>query len=307
VSEENQLSSVNGVGGPVAIGGVGGSGTRVIASMVQSLGYRIGTNLTPAQDDLSFTVLFKRPDFYQDVRGLVPADHPLARASAEVFARVRTGHRGLRSEVLPMARASVSLPVNDGEHGLKRVGLRTLRRAERLRRLRRVFDATDSASTGPWAWKEPNTLLYLPTLYDVIPGLSYIHVVRNGLAMAVSANDFQLSNWGRLFGVAEDGRDPQLRQLVYWARVNLAVADFLAGQSRSLIVSHERTVLEPDAVAEEIADFLGQPLTDVTRDVIAGVRRPADFERVYEPPRDDLTDAESQDIGRALVRFGYGA
>ena len=117
MSEENQRSPLNDVGGPVAVGGVGGSGTRVIASMVQSLGYRIGTNLTRAQDDLSFSVLFKRPDFYPDVRGLVPADHPLARASAGVFARVRTGHRGLRSEVLPMARASLSLPVNDGQQG----------------------------------------------------------------------------------------------------------------------------------------------------------------------------------------------
>ncbi len=295
------------VGGPVAVGGVGGSGTRVIASMVQSLGYRVGTNLTRAKDDLIFTVLFKRPDFYQDVRGLVPADHPLARASAGVFVRVRTGHRGLRTEVLPMVRASLSLPVNDGQHGIKRVGLRTLRRTQRVRKLRKVFRATDGASPGPWTWKEPNTLVYLPTLYDVIPGLSYIHVVRNGLAMAMSANDFQLSNWGSLFGVADDSRDPQLRQLVYWARVNLAVADFLAGQPRSLIVSHERTVLEPESVAEEIAAFLGRPPTDATRDVIAGVRRPTDFDRIYEPPRADLTDAEYEDIRRALDRFGYGA
>jgi hypothetical protein len=293
--------------GPVAVGGVGGSGTRVIASMVQSLGYRVGTNLTPAKDDLIFTVLFKRPDFYQDVRGLVPADHPLAQVSAGVFVRVRTGHRGLRSEVLPMVRASLSLPVNDGQHGLKRVGLRTLRRTRRLRQLRKVFDATDSFSPGPWTWKEPNTLIYLPTLYAVIPDLSYIHVVRNGLAMAMSANDFQLSNWGLLFGVADDGRDPQLRQLVYWARANLAVADFLAGQPRSLIVSHERTVLEPESVAEEIAAFLGRPFTDATRDVIAGVRRPTDFDRVYQPPRGNLTDAESEDIRLALDRFGYGA
>ena len=295
------------VGGPVAVGGVGGSGTRVIASMVQSLGYRVGTNLNREQDDLSLTVLLKRPDFYRDVRGLIPADNPLARASVHAFVGVRTGHRGLRSEVFPMIRASLSLPVNDGQHGIKRVGIRTLRRVERLRRLRKVFAATGDASSDPWTWKEPNTLLYLPTVYDVIPGLSYIHVVRNGLAMAMSGNDMQLNNWGPLFGVDADGRDPRLRQLVYWARVNLAVADFLAGQPRSLIVSHERTVLEPEAVAKEIAAFVGRPLTDATSDVIAGVRRPTDFDRVYQPPRDDMTEAEGEDIRLALVRFGYDA
>jgi hypothetical protein len=58
--------------GPVAVGGVGGSGTRVIASLVSSLGYQIGNNLNRAQDDLTFTVLFKRPEDYRGVRGLIP-------------------------------------------------------------------------------------------------------------------------------------------------------------------------------------------------------------------------------------------
>jgi hypothetical protein len=301
------VSDPGDVDGPVGVGGVGGSGTRVIASMVQSLGYRVGTNLNRAQDDLTFTVLFKRPDFYRDVRGLVPADHPLARSSARAFVGVRTGRRGLTTEVLPMVRASLSLPVDDGQHGVKRVGIRALRRIQRLRRLKKAFGAggTDASASGPWTWKEPNTLLYLPTLYTFIPGLSYIHVVRNGLAMAKSRNDFQLTNWGPLFGVTDDGRDPQLRQLVYWARVNLAVADFLDGQPRSLVVSHERTVLEPEAVAAEIGAFLGRPPTSRTDEVVAGVRRPDDFDRLYRPPTDDMTEAERADVRRALDRFGY--
>jgi len=276
--------------------------------MVQSLGYQVGTNLNRPQDDLSFTVLFKQPDRYRDVRGLIPADHPRARSTVSTFVGVRTGGRGVRSEVLPMVRASLSLPADDGQHGWKRVGTRGLRRIRRLRRLPRVFSSGDDSAPRLWTWKEPNTLLFLPPLYAVIPGLAYVHVVRNGLSMAMSANDYQLNNWGHLFGVRnDDGRNPQLRQLVYWARVNLAVADFLADRPRSLIVSHERTVLHPAAVAEEIATLLGRTRTDRTEEVIASVRTPDDFNRIYDPPWDDMTDDEVRDVRRALERFGYAA
>jgi hypothetical protein len=44
----------------VSVGGVGGSGTRVIALILASLGLNIGNNLNEALDNLTFTLLFKR-------------------------------------------------------------------------------------------------------------------------------------------------------------------------------------------------------------------------------------------------------
>jgi hypothetical protein len=41
---------------------VGGSGTRVIAMILASLGLNIGNNLNQALDNLIFTLLFKRID-----------------------------------------------------------------------------------------------------------------------------------------------------------------------------------------------------------------------------------------------------
>ena len=46
---------------PVVIGGIGGSGTRVVAGLLQQLGFDIGSDLNDSLDDLSFTALFKRP------------------------------------------------------------------------------------------------------------------------------------------------------------------------------------------------------------------------------------------------------
>jgi len=45
---------------PVAIGGVGGSGTRLIAQCLKELGYFIGSDLNESNDNLLFTALFKR-------------------------------------------------------------------------------------------------------------------------------------------------------------------------------------------------------------------------------------------------------
>lgn len=292
-------------GGPVAIGGVGGSGTRVIEALVSSLGYDLGSNLTPARDDLTFTVLFKRPDLYRGVKGLIPEDHPAAVRATDVFVAVRNGGRGLRSEVLPMFAASLSLPSLDDHTGLKKLVSRTHRRVRRVSRLWNVFSRSASTGSELWGWKEPNSLLFLPTLFRRIDGLRYIHVVRNGLAMATSSNDWQAVHWGFLFGIDDDGRDPNLRQLVYWARANLAAADFFEGTGRALVVSHEQAVLEPAEVAEQIACFLGSPLTDETRRVMASVRRPHDFGRTFRSGAGELGTEEAKDVRAALARFGY--
>lgn len=47
--------------GPVAIGGVGGSGTRVFAEILRGFGFYIGDCLNGALDNLWFTLLCKRP------------------------------------------------------------------------------------------------------------------------------------------------------------------------------------------------------------------------------------------------------
>src|SRR5690348_1121191 len=49
---------------PVAIGGVGGSGTRVVASFLQMLGYFLGDDLNSELDNLWFTLLFKRRSIF---------------------------------------------------------------------------------------------------------------------------------------------------------------------------------------------------------------------------------------------------
>ena len=299
------MSHTSASAGPVAIGGVGGSGTRVIAAIVESLGFDPGGNLNAALDERTFIAVFKRPDVYWGERGLIRADHPAAVAATRLYVSVRSGGRRPMADVVPMIRASITLPSNTPSSG-RSLGVASMSlRLRRLGRLPTVFRRRPP-DAGPLMWKDPNTQIFLPTLFAQIPGFRYIHMVRDGLAMATSSNRLQLNNWGYLFDIGRDGRDGEVRQLLYWARANLAVADLLADQPRSLIVSHEHAIADPDAVAEEISSFLDAPPTDATRRVIDEVQAPADAGRTFTIPDGVLSPDELADVRRALDRFGYG-
>ena len=58
--EKNQ----KGLTGPVVIGGVGGSGTRVLAEILSLFGFYLGNDLNGAKDNLVYTLLFKRPNWF---------------------------------------------------------------------------------------------------------------------------------------------------------------------------------------------------------------------------------------------------
>lgn len=50
--------------GPVVVGGVGGSGTRVVAEVLKALGFYMG-NLNTANDNKQFATLFRRPKWFK--------------------------------------------------------------------------------------------------------------------------------------------------------------------------------------------------------------------------------------------------
>jgi len=50
--------------GPVVVGGLGGSGTRVVAEILIEFGFYLGSDLNAANDNLWFTLLFKRPRWF---------------------------------------------------------------------------------------------------------------------------------------------------------------------------------------------------------------------------------------------------
>src|SRR5581483_5848515 len=87
---------------PVAIGGLGGSGTRVVARLLQDLGFYLGADLNDYEDNLWFTLLMKRP------RSLTRIQRHRSRHVHEalgVFESAMAGRRLAGREIATLTRA----------------------------------------------------------------------------------------------------------------------------------------------------------------------------------------------------------
>lgn len=241
---------------PLAIGGVGGSGTRVVAAAAIELGVCLGYDLNPPLDNLAFTLLFK----HQQAPDLAA---PAFAQRTRLFAAAMTGTRSLEAEEMALlaelASAERPLP-GPVQHSVEWL-------AERAERLIQGPDMTLASRTarshlpcaGRWGWKEPNTHVLLPQLLREWPTLHYVHVVRNGLDMALSRNQNQLRFWGERWL----GRPPQpgpRDSLAYWCVVHRRVQRIGADMGpRFLWLDYDALCADPASGLAQLAGFLGAP------------------------------------------------
>lgn len=235
----------------VAIGGLGGSGTRVFAATLRAVGIRLGTQLNEPLDNLWFTVLFKRAEWSQR-----------SPTAAEVFQAADLLRRamtiGLRDTLQPeehalLVRLRETLPPN----GAWQCGARTTDADGLI-----DSDAPPANSERLWGWKEPNTHVVLPHLARCFPGLRYIHVVRDGLDMAFSRNTWQARHWSHLYGVTQHPDTPlPVHQLRYWTAANRAALDFgsVHMPGRFLVISYDAYCADPERHWPRLRRFLDLP------------------------------------------------
>jgi hypothetical protein len=264
---------------PVAVGGVGGSGTRLIAEVLRQLGYYIGGDLNRAADNLWFTLLFKRVEL------LSPESESFDRA-VEVFRAVMVDRVPLIASqaawVHSLARAA--RPQHDAKWLRARVDslLRTAGQVSEARRWQgrlraraaRLFRADEPRRW--WGWKEPNTHVFLDRLGAAFPEMKYVHVMRNGLDMAHSPNQNQLRLWGPAFLGSNDYTVHPRWSLKYWCAVHRRVID--VGRSmpgRFLLLNYDDYCLAPSRGLELVLTFLGRGVD---------VRRLRRLESLARPP-----------------------
>jgi hypothetical protein len=301
-----------GGGGPICIGGVGGSGTRVVAELVAALGPDLGGDLNGPLDNLAFTLLFKRPHRFTYSGGLVAEADPVAARAISTFVAAMThgGSSPARMAHVARAVADVGLHPARGDvfepHDRQSTPARTRTAIGRARRLVAAMGA-DRPAPERWAWKEPNSFVFLPALYRCIPDLRYVHVVRNGLDMALSANDAQVRNWSRLYDLpAQPGAEvPAADRLRYWARANTAVADYLTGRPGAVILRYEDVTGDPRPTLRRLCDAMALEETDRAGAIAAGLHPSASTGRHERAGGADLLDAAGAEARHALERFGY--
>ena len=86
-----------------------------------------------------------------------------------------------------------------------------------------------------------------------------MHVIRNGLDMAYSTNQWQLRTWGWLYGIPPHDSVSVSTALEFWIRANKAAvgaASALYGD-RFLLVNFDDLCFDPAGGVRSIVDFLG--------------------------------------------------
>ena len=230
---------VDAVPHPVAIGGLGGSGTRAFATLLKLNGYYIGADLNEAEDNLWFTLLFKRGSILVETAERF-------RTLSDIFFAAMQGDNRLTLANLPIIR---SLAEEDRlQHGQAWL-------EERIQTL--ISCGSPKTSSRAWGWKEPNTHVIIDRFLQFNDKLKYIHVLRNPYYMAQSSNQNQMENWGPVF-FSRDVLKSSRNALRFW-RLTHERAQLLeqTWPDRVRLIWYEDLMENPTVVTEYVARFLG--------------------------------------------------
>ena len=135
-----------------------------------------------------------------------------------------------------------------------------------LQRMKLEFHAAlerhypSSATETRWGWKAPRSIYLLPFLLTEFPQMKFIHVLRDGRDMALSANQVQLRKHG---GAILSWHERLLcstaeRSVLLWNRVNMRAAEFGESKLRDnyLLVRFEDLCAKPLETTAHIINFL---------------------------------------------------
>jgi len=239
---------------PIVIGGVGGSGTRVVAQIVMDAGVCLGSDLNAQNDNLWFTLLFKRPVWF---RTASPAS--IAQGFSLLEKAMTRSAPPTAAELAFLVRAVLDI----GAHGHHPAERRSWKWA--LTRVLRMWTATPPAGAAGWGWKEPNALVYIEHLFAAWPAMKFIHVIRHGLDLAYSRNQQQARNWSHIFGVTP-AAGPSVTpadSLEYWIRANErgVAAGRAAGAERFLLLNFDELCASSERSVSQLLQFIGAAVT----------------------------------------------
>ncbi|MEB8430925.1 sulfotransferase [Cocleimonas sp. KMM 6892] len=249
---------------PVAIGGVGGSGTRLIANCLEELNYYIGSDLNKAKDNLWFTLLFKHIE-------ILDYDDDNFNYLLNIFLQGML----TKEQLTEQQKHTVDQLIHEQRH-LPIAFFKD--RAESL-----LSSHKNTLDTHKWGWKEPNTHIILDRLTKYLPKMKYIHVMRNGLDMAHSNNQNQQLLWGKKF-IGDDFKQTPYYSLKYWCTVHKRLLDIAENMENNfLLINYDNFCTNPEIEVPKFLNFLNVPIDDSTLTTIQSlIRAPASIGRYKE-------------------------
>lgn len=243
---------------PVVIGGVGGSGTRLIAQCLIELDYMMGHNLNQSNDNLWFTLLFKNSDV------LSCSDEKFDEL-LELLMAATTKPSWLARTLMTLLNKNSLVDRPNAYKRLLRCGAKYL-----------IYPKHHIQEVSKWGWKEPNSHIVIDRLIPRFPNMKYIQVVRNGMDMAYSRNQNQLKLWGRHF-ITEPYEISPRSSLKYWCAVHKRVLANSTTMGRNfLLLNYDKFCLNPDEGVAQLCDFLGDTCSTQKRALLVRLVNPPD-------------------------------
>lgn len=274
-----ERNSDNPVYSPIIVGGVGGSGTRVVAKILEESGVFLGNHLNVMKDNLLFLVL--------ESPSRVQWPYERLRPFIELFEKL---HFGKSLRPMDWLRLILWKPVRYHQNVYKR-------------NLRYALFSKRMPQKRPWGWKNGPNHFYLTQLRQHYPHCFYIHTIRHGLDMAFSKNRRQLKLYGHLLGVESnvpEGLIPA-QQLEYWIKSNNHVINYCKKNlpNRYFILRFDELCASPEKVIAEMFDAL-RFKPDVSATELGTLVEPPDSLGRYRSENQDLFTREQLSAVEAL-------
>jgi hypothetical protein len=240
----------------VVIGGVGGSGTRVVVEIMRGLQVYTGSDLNKAGDNKWFTMLCKLPRWDPDPES---PDAAQIRRSLSILEKAMTGLLVPTRE----DRRAISAVVHRCSAFARQGDLSDDRSDQWLQDRVETLAHSRERVRGDsplWGWKEPNSHLFLPHLRTYFGDrLRYVHVIRHGIYMAHGPNQVQAARWGSRFGIEGGASANPVRSLDYWIASNEVAIERGRAMPKGtfLLVNHGHLCSSPRDEVRRLVEFLG--------------------------------------------------
>lgn len=278
---------------PIAIGGLGGSGTRVIADILSQAGVYIGDYLNASLDNLLFTLLFVHESYFKKSQA---ERDKVINQSLDIFCQMMQRKTfNVSSSMQLLAEAWQDCHRTNDYFGNWQYFINEITSTE----------DRQQGGIEVWGWKEPNTHIYLEYLINYFTSLRYIHVIRHGLDMAYSKNQNQCRRWGSLLGIENTDLpdiSPQT-SFEFWNVANQQAIHLARAlpQNCFLLVNYDDLCNFPETGVSKILDFLGLHITNEVRQSLFELPSPVSMGRYRD--HDLLWIDEKHKI--ALKNLGY--
>lgn len=249
----------------IAIGALGGSGTRTVAKILMDAGIYMGDDLNYPNDNLLFTRLFKNPQWY------IKANTNEINKRLAIFQKYMQNETLSVINITEIIQAAKENPLFDKDY---RFYLKILFRNLRSKKI-----------NTSWGWKEPNTQVLIDEICAFFPQIKYIHVLRHGLDMAFSNNISQLKNWGFKFNIFLNGSETTeeiaCKQLDYWilsTQKVLKQRDLMG--NKFYLLKHHGLYENPKKEIDKLLDFVGLNIDPSLKEKLYSLpKRPQTAER----------------------------